>query len=73
LCRAELAREEGATATEHATKLKELQPDHPEGYVLLSACLEAKDDWEGAEKEMRAATQLGSATADTFLAAGSLC
>ena len=72
LCRAELARQDATTASEHATKLKELKPDDPEGYVLLSACLEAQDDWEGAEKEMRAATQLGGATADTFFRAGSL-
>ena len=72
LCRAELARQDTTRATEHARQLKELRPDDPEGYVLLSACDEAGGDWDGAQSEMDAATALGTATSDTFSAAGSL-
>ena len=72
LCRAELARQDAGRAVEHARKLKELKPDDPEGYVLLSACHEAAGDWDMAQREMEAATALATATANTFSAAGSL-
>ena len=72
LCRAELAREDTTRAIEHARQLKEVRPDDPEGYVLLSACHEAGGDWDAAQSEMEAATALAPATADTFFSAGSL-
>ena len=44
LCQAELARQDSTRAIEHARKLKELKPDDPQGYVLLSACHEVRGD-----------------------------
>lgn len=72
LCRAELARGNATRAAEHAQELKELGPGDPEGYVLLSACLEAGGDWDAAQREMEAATALEAATASTLSSAGSL-
>jgi len=72
LCRAELARGDASRAAEYAQQLKKLNPEDPEGYVLLSACLEAGGDWEAAQREMEAASTLEAATVSTLSSAGAL-
>lgn len=67
-----LAQRDAKRAVLHARKLRELRPTDREAATILSSCLYAAGDRDAAVAEMAVATELPTATADTFASAGEL-